>query len=1041
MKKGITTFDNTYTHPLFRLTLYSILLVCLPSLLLAQHRKHVFNRLSAKDGLASNHVHSILQDQKGFIWLATANGLQRYDGRKIVMFRPPVGDKNYLPAVPIKQIARDIHHNFWVRMEQEAGIFDPVTFRYKKAIIKTEGEVPPRAEYFLWLDSKGNIFLIITRYGILAYDSKTNTFSKDENRIRVPKGWCASHIVEDPKTGSYWIGADSGLALYNPRTKSLSYPTHNTEHQPILDNPLLKEPVTALFLDKQSRLWITAWDAPKEPEKFYCYDLVSNKMTKDTAGLRVRTSIYKELVGYSQQSHGSIWAYGKMMLLEFDTLTKQFEYIRNESADDYDIKYDEVYCMYEDREQNTWIGTDEGVYVFNPSRQVFNTIAMQGPPPDNRKIDMQVNAVLQRNNKDLLIGTWGMGTLSFDTNFLAYKNTILKGMPPGETAYTMQWDLHEEKRTGRIWVGCQDGRLIVHDPATGKSIFHKLPLTEQRTIRQITEDKAGNIWLATQYGHIIKWDPAAGYGKDFMRGFSLVQHINTIVYRMIPDSADYLWLCTHMKGVYRINPATGKIENHYDTKGGAGKSLYADLAGDILQYNDSLYFISSGALNLLNKNTGTIQLITTDDGLPSMSVKSMEKDEEGNLWLGLADGICRYNYKRKVFTLFTQKDGIIYSNFEYNASTRLHDGRLFFGNPHNFVFFQPRIAYNASQPLDVTITDFKLFNTYLPPDSIMKLDRVELAYTQNSITIEFAALSFLQRDKIVYFYQLEGINKEWVRPDKGLFANYTSLPPGHYTFKVMCENANGVESKNITTLKIYIHPPYWRTWWFLSLVGIAVAGLIYFIHRLRVNRLLGMEKVRTRIARDLHDDMGSTLSTINILSEMAKMKVQKDADKTSEYLDKISDNSSRMMEAMDDIVWSINPMNDSMQRITARMREFATGVLEARNIDFTFRVDEEVQDLKLDMEARRDFFLLFKEAVNNLAKYSQCRHAIIDISIQRERLIMKIMDDGIGFDVQQADSGNGLFNMKKRAQSLNGQLTMESAPGQGTRVLLDVPLT
>ncbi|WP_315819086.1 histidine kinase [Paraflavitalea speifideaquila] len=288
---------------------------------------------------------------------------------------------------------------------------------------------------------------------------------------------------------------------------------------------------------------------------------------------------------------------------------------------------------------------------------------------------------------------------------------------------------------------------------------------------------------------------------------------------------------------------------------------------------------------------------------------------------------------------------------------------------------------------------------------------------------------------------MEGINKEWLRPDKGLFANYTSLPPGHYTFKVMCENADGVESKNITTLKIYIRPPFWRTWWFLSLVVIAVAALIYFIHRLRVNQLLSMEKVRTRIARDLHDDMGSTLSTINILSEMAKMKVEKDTAKTSEYLGKISDNSSRMMEAMDDIVWSINPMNDSMQRITARMREFATGVLEARNIDFTFRVDETVQDLKLDMEARRDFFLLFKEAVNNLAKYAQCKNAVIDISIQKERLIMKIMDDGIGFDINHVDSGNGLFNMKKRAQSLNGSLAIDSKPGSGTKVLLDVPLT
>jgi nitrate/nitrite-specific signal transduction histidine kinase len=323
----------------------------------------------------------------------------------------------------------------------------------------------------------------------------------------------------------------------------------------------------------------------------------------------------------------------------------------------------------------------------------------------------------------------------------------------------------------------------------------------------------------------------------------------------------------------------------------------------------------------------------------------------------------------------------------------------------------------------------------------MKLDRVDLRHTQNSITIEFAALSFLQRDKIVYYYQLEGMDKDWIRPDKGLFANYASLPSGHYTFKVMCENADGVESKHITTLKIYIHPPFYRTWWFLSLIVIGIAAIIYFFHRMRVNRLLGMEKVRSRIARDLHDDMGSTLSTINILSEMAKMKVDKDAVKTSEYLNKISDNSSRMMEAMDDIVWSINPMNDSMQRITARMREFATGVLEARDIDFRFGVDEQVQLLKLDMEARRDLFLLFKEAVNNLAKYSQCRHANIEIFIAGKKLVMKIADDGVGFDINNADTGNGLYNMQKRAQSLQGKLVIDAQPGKGTKVLLEMPLS
>jgi signal transduction histidine kinase len=190
----------------------------------------------------------------------------------------------------------------------------------------------------------------------------------------------------------------------------------------------------------------------------------------------------------------------------------------------------------------------------------------------------------------------------------------------------------------------------------------------------------------------------------------------------------------------------------------------------------------------------------------------------------------------------------------------------------------------------------------------------------------------------------------------------------------------------------------------------------------------------------LHDDMGSTLSTINILSSMAKAKIATDTIKTSEYINKISDNSQRMMEAMDDIVWAIKPANDTMQKIVARMREFATSVLEAKEMDLEFTVDETVQDVALDMEQRRDLFLLFKEAVNNVAKYSKCKKAGIALLVKDKKLQLVVADDGVGFDTKKADSGNGLGNMLKRADALRGRVEITSKPGNGTEVKLTVPL-
>jgi signal transduction histidine kinase len=235
-------------------------------------------------------------------------------------------------------------------------------------------------------------------------------------------------------------------------------------------------------------------------------------------------------------------------------------------------------------------------------------------------------------------------------------------------------------------------------------------------------------------------------------------------------------------------------------------------------------------------------------------------------------------------------------------------------------------------------------------------------------------------------------------------------------------------------------PPFWRTGWFLSVMLMLLAAIIYFMHSLRVKRLLAVENIRTKVARDLHDDMGSTLSTINILSAMAKSKLNSDAAKTGEYISKIGESSQRMMEAMDDIVWSIKPSNDSMQRVSARMREFATSVLEAKDIEFAFVAKEEVFDVKLGMEERRDFFLVFKEAVNNAAKYSRAQHVAICLSVENRRLVLDVKDDGIGFDVKHAVNGNGLGNMQKRAASLRAKLFIQSTPGTGTEVKLTVPV-
>lgn len=971
------------------------------------------------------------------MWFATANGLQRYDGRKIISFRAGPADTAFLPAEGISEIMIDKHSRYWVSFGKEIGLFDRATFAYRKVSIEAPKQGLEGSDLRLYEDREGNVFLTRTRAGILVYDAKKNAFVNNPSIIQAPEGVYIVGLQQDPVDGNYWIATEKGLRLFHRQHKKLYSPENNPINNHVLANPVINQPVTAFLIDSFYRLWIGNWQVKTNSELFNIYDLKTRRLTpiKIAGG----TERYHELHEFRQQRSGKIWARGLAVLAQFNPATNQLSQLPREKVDDLGIRFDRVNCFYEDRENNIWLGTDQGIYVFNPDAQRFNSISMMQQQV-NAPEEQNYTAFLQLNNGDILSGSWGKGVLTYDNNF-KQKGPKLPASPPNsDYNYDMTWCMLQQGGVGKVWIGCQAGRLMIYDPVTKAIRFINHPAFEQRTIRCIWEDKQGTIWMGTQHGLLVKWDPAKGR-NNIEAGFELVRKFGTSIYTLKVDEGGLLWLGTQYQGVFVVDTLGNNVQ-HYTTKGAKGKSLYRDMVTDLMFYNDSTVAISAGTLNLLNRKTGNISfIIASDNSIPSNTVNTVQKDREDNMWIGLMDGICRYNVKKNIFTLFSQKDGIVRNDFHNGSSFTLRDGRMIFSNPHDFVYFNPQQILPSSTPPDVSITDFKLFNQYLPPDSIVQLDKVILAHNQNSITIEYSALSFLQRDKMVYYTKMEGVDDEWQRVDRYATSNYTLLPPGDYTFKVRCENADGISSKNITSLRIYVRPPFWQQEWFIMLGIFALAALIYLAHRVRVNQLMQMEKVRGRIARDLHDDMGSTLSTINILSEMAKMKVGKDTDKTSEYISKISDNSNRMMEAMDDIVWSINPMNDSMQRITARMREFATGVLEAKDIEVSFKVDDKVKDLRLDMESRRDFFLIFKEAVNNIAKYSQCRRTYIDITVHAHKLVMQIRDDGKGFDVQQADSGNGLSNMKKRAESIKGTLAIESIPGMGTKVRLEAPLT
>jgi signal transduction histidine kinase len=294
-------------------------------------------------------------------------------------------------------------------------------------------------------------------------------------------------------------------------------------------------------------------------------------------------------------------------------------------------------------------------------------------------------------------------------------------------------------------------------------------------------------------------------------------------------------------------------------------------------------------------------------------------------------------------------------------------------------------------------------------------------------------------------YKLEGSDQDWTPPTDRRGVDYANLAPGDYRFLVRALSSDGLVSPTVASVTFSILPPYWRRLWFVALIAVTVAGAIYALERLRVSRLIELERVRMRIATDLHDDIGAGLSRIAILSEVGGQRLGTGDLRGREHMTVIAGASRELLDSMSDIVWAINPRKEHLKDLIQRMRRFASDLLSGRNIAFRFHAPEGEQDPRLGADLRRELFLIFKESINNLVRHSRATEVEIDLGIDRRTLSLRVQDNGRGFDPalnsQGESEGNGLRNMRARAVRLGGELEISSAPGEGTTVSLRVPLT
>ena len=985
-----------------------------------QAKRYSFANYNVNNGLAAYHTTSIAQDEQGFIWIGTINGLQRFDGNRFLTFRHSPADTSSILENNIIQLHYDKQKTLWVLFGNgKIGIFDTYRFTFREVKVDLVDINSLKGERKLVEDSDGNLAYVFHLREVVTYHRGLNEFSRMHNIVRVPNGWKIVHFDEDSYTKKYYISTDSGLVVYNRFTKEMNYPGHNPGKEQLIEKFGHISALPWLLVDNQSRFWFQHWPYDGGTSFLYCFDLKRNKVILEKHHFVDMVKKYHESKDILQQRNGTIWFSGLNLFAMYQEQDNTFQLIPNGYTNGQGISYNRIFTLFEDREENIWVATNNnGCYVFNPSKQFFSSVKHVSPWTGQQG-EGGVMSFMPLRDGTLLIGSWGEGIHRYDTKM----NQIPFEVQGVSVKDKSTWSMYRLKDNRTIWMGIQPG-ILIYDEIKNTGKYYDPPILQRRTVRQVAEDHQGNMWVGTQSLGLFKWIREKGE-KDFNQGFKKIQEIpRTLIEKISVDSKGYVWVCTMTHGVYKIDPSNDKVVEHITEKGPPNKRLLLNAAAAALEYNDSIMVIVTGALNIYNTRTKTIRHITSADGLPSDMVMSIEKDRNGYLWLGLLNGLCRMNLEKNSYTYYDRNDGMSNDNFNLASSYVMPDGRLLFGTSDDFIVFNPVDIITTSQPPDVTITDFRILNRSVMVDSLLNLSKIELSYDRNSITIGYAGLSYANNGKLVYYYMLENIDKEWKRGNELNQAVYNYLPPGKYRFKVKAENPDGLTSRNITEMIIQVHPPFWKSWWFYAVLALCVVILLYGFDRERMRKKEAIQKMRSEIAGNLHHEINSALNNINILSEMAKLKAEKDPHKSKEYFEQIHTKSHNMIIAMDDMLWSINPENDSMHKTAERMKEYVDALKNRYQVNIDILVDKDVQSLELNMKLRHDAFLLFKDGIKGVVQ-TGTRNCRVHIGCEKGILLYTMQFDNKGCDMQQL---NNLFNspdMEKRLNAINARLNVQ----------------
>lgn len=881
----------------------------------AQYKNIRFNNITIKNGLSHDNVYTIMQDNTGYMWIGTQNGLDQYDGYNFRTFYHDSNDSCSLISANFGKLFLDSKNRIWIGTyrgglscysPQERKITN-YTHDPKDSTSLSRNLIRGFIE-----DKSGRLWVATSKGGLNLFNEKQNNFTRFQNKPNDENSICSDNVnaLQIDKNGYIWLGTSSGLEKFNPETRKFTHFVHDKNNE----NSISSDQIQSLFIDTKGIIWVGTRD-----KGLVRYSEETGIFTKYQEDINNKYSIKgKRIQTIMEDSQGTLWigTYRKGVNT-FDRKTQKFTNYKNIPGNPESLSFNKIECIYEDKAQNLWIGTrGGGISIVDLKPQKFTNIEYKQKEKNFKLPHNNVVSMLAENDSIIWIGT-GDGLCRY--NRKTDKYTILKQTESENSLSNNRVRALTIDSEGNIWAGTYRGGVNKIKIENNKfKITRYLSRQGDSTslissqVNTVTQTKNGDVWIGTNAGLSIL---TTKNGKQSYRHFRHNKKDNSsisanYITSIFQDNEGNIWIGTS-GGLNKYLKEKDAFQFYENKSSNNKNNLDNNAITSIFQDSNNNLWIGTdgGGIYTLNTKNGKFKRFKTGN-VKTSNITGILEDNEGNLWASSGKGLMRINLKTKKVTIFGIEDGLEETGFNRNACTKTPEGDLFFGNISGFSIIRPsNIKLNPHKP-QIVLTGFKTFNnSYFKNENSFcsekakDIKELNLSYQDYVFSFEFASLDFTNSTKNKYAYKMEGFDKEWIDFGTKRYAVFTSLPPGKYTFRVKGTNNDGIWSDDKTSLaiKVYIKPPFYQTPLFYAISGAFLIFIIVLIFKLRTRKLKKekriLEEKVTERTREVEKQKSEITKQAEFL-EQANVELEKLSIVARE-----TDNAVTIMDSEGNFLW------------------------------------------------------------------------------------------------------------------------------------------